>query len=400
MSPHQSTRRQFMQNSLIAGEAAAIALWMGGNALAADAKPLLISKHTDGTPYKLGILGCGNRSKAHLSALNDVPEIEVAALCDVVPHKMDQRAKLIKKKQPEPRKFADMEKMLAEQDIDAIAIILPNHLHKMTAIAALQAGKHVFCEKPMALTVPDCNEMIAASEAARKAIQIGTQRRHGAGYKKAVEAIRNANVGTILSSSVNSYRGDWRVPEADEYPAGTPYWRLIQEQCGGVVYEMGAHTIDVNNWIFDSEPVTVVSLQGVNDPELRKRDSTDHGGVLVRYANDAMMNYGGNLYTRGQSAADYFFTTKATIALGDGKLGINYGKGTGIPGQKLEPPVNLDLPTGDDGTNEQWKYFAKVLAGEAEPFPNGHSGRQSIQICQGAIVSAKERTIVNVKDLG
>jgi len=398
MSLDQSTRREFIQNSLIAGEAAALALWMGSQALA-DAQPLLIAKHSDGTPYKIGIVGCGNRSKAHLAALNDVPEIEVAALCDVVPHKMDQRAKLIQKNQPEPRKYTDLEKMLKQEDLDAVAVVLPNHLHKMATIAALQAGKHVFCEKPMALTVADCNEMITASEKARKAIQIGTQRRHGAGYMKAVEAIRNAPVGKMLSSSVNSYRGDWRRPEADEYPAGTPYWRLIQEQCGGVVYEMGAHTIDLNNWIFDSEPVTVVSLQGVNDPDLRKRDSTDHGGVLVRYANDALMNYGGNLYTHGTSAADYFFATRGTVALGDGKLEINYGRGTGIPGQDLDAPVKMALPSGD-GTNEQWKYFAKVLAGGAEPYPNGHSGRQSIQICQGAIVSAKERTIVNVKDLG
>ena len=80
MSLDQSTRREFIQNSLIAGEAVALALWMGGQALA-DVQPLLIAKHSDGTPYKIGILGCGNRSKAHLAALNDVPEIEVAALC-------------------------------------------------------------------------------------------------------------------------------------------------------------------------------------------------------------------------------------------------------------------------------------------------------------------------------
>jgi hypothetical protein len=112
------------------------------------------------------------------------------------------------------------------------------------------------------------------------------------------------------------------------------------------------------------------------------------------------MNYGGNLYTHGPSGADYFFATKGTIALGEGKLEINYGHGTGIPGQDLDAPMKMDLPGGGDGTADQWKYFAKVLAGDAEPYPNGHSGRQSIQICQGAIVSAKERSIVNVKDLG
>ncbi len=259
MSSEQISRREFMMDGLIAGEAAALTLMGGHQVLASNRSE--IDKPAHGGPYKICILGCGNRSKAHIPALNDVPEIEIAALCDVVPHKMDQRAELIRKG-PKPRKYTDMEKMLRQEDLDAVAVVLPNHLHKMAAIAALQAGKHVFCEKPMALTVADCNEMIAASKSARRAIQIGTQRRHGKKYQKAVEAIRKAAVGKILSSDVNSYRGDWRVPAEDEYPAGVEYWRMNQEKCGGVVYEMGAHTIDVNNWIFDSEPVTVVSLQG------------------------------------------------------------------------------------------------------------------------------------------
>jgi predicted dehydrogenase len=401
MSSNQPTRRELMRNTVLAGEVAAAAALLGQvtSAWAAE-QSLAINKHERGVPYKIGILGCGNRSKAHIGALNHVPEIEIAALCDVVEHKLDQRAKLITKKQDAPRKYVDMEKMLAQEDLDAIAVVLPNHLHKMATIAALQAGKHVFCEKPMALTVADCNEMIANSERTRKALQIGTQRRHGPGYQKAVEAIRKAPIGKMLSSAVNSYRGDWRQPAADEYPPGVKYWRMNQEQCGGVVYEMGAHIIDLNNWIFDSEPVTVVSLQGVNDLSLRPRDSMDHGGVLVRYANDALMNYGGNLYTHGPAAADYFFAVKGTMALGDATLEINYGRGTGIPGQdQLTAPTKIDLP-GGDGTNDQWKYFAKVLAGAADPYPNGHTGRQSIQICQGSVISAREKTIVNVKDLG
>src|SRR6476620_11576545 len=125
MNPKGTTRRDFLKDGLIAGEAAALALCLGGQALAA-AQPLLISKHTDSAPYKIGILGCGNRSKAHISALNDVPQIEVAALCDVVPHKMDERAKLIKKDPRQPRKYSDMEKMLAQEDLDAVAVVLPN----------------------------------------------------------------------------------------------------------------------------------------------------------------------------------------------------------------------------------------------------------------------------------
>jgi predicted dehydrogenase len=163
---------------------------------------------------------------------------------------------------------------------------------------------------------------------------------------------------------------------------------------------MGAHTIDVNNWIFDSEPLTVVSLQDVNDLALRTRNSTDHGGVLVRYANGAMMNYGGNLYAYGPSAADYFFAVNGTIKLDAGNLEINYGYARGFPTQEpLPKPVKMKLPGGGDGTPDQWKYFARVLAGQADPYPDGYIGRQSIQICEGAIISAQERIVVNVNEL-
>lgn len=394
MSHPRSTRRNFLKSSLVAGQAAAFALSLGDGLLAQTAPGE--SSRSRG-PFKIGILGCGSRSRAHIAALNDVPEIDIAALCDVMPGKMDQRAGMIRKK-PQPRKYEEMEKMIAQEDLDAVAIVLPNHLHKTATIAALQAGRHVFCEKPMALTVADCNEMIAAADRAGKAIQIGTQRRHGARYKAAVEAMRAASVGRILSSAVNSYRGDWRHPAKGEYPDGVPYWRLIQEQCGGVVYEMGAHVIDFNNWIFDSEPVTVASLQGVNHPALPKRDSTDHGAVLVRYANDALMNYGGNLYTQGAAGADYFFAANATVALEEQRLAIHYGGGRGTS-NRAPAPSAIELPAGD-GTSEQWKHFAKVLAGEADPYPSGQIGRQTIQICQAASLSARERSIISVKDLG
>jgi UDP-N-acetyl-2-amino-2-deoxyglucuronate dehydrogenase len=397
MSSERVSRRDFMKEGLIAGEAAALTL-LGGSRVLAGSRPL-IDRPSHGKPYKIGILGCGNRSKAHISALNGVPEIEIAALCDVVPYKMDRREALIKKG-PKPRHYTDLEKMVRQDDLDAVAVVLPNYLHKMGAIAAMEAGRHIFCEKPMALTVTDCNQMIAVSERTRRAIQIGTQRRHSKRYQTAVETIRKASVGQILSSDINSYRGDWRVPAADEYPPGVQYWRLNQDQCGGVVYEMGAHIIDVNNWIFDSEPVTVVSLQSVNDLALRTRDSTDHGGVLVRYANGAMMNYGGNLYAYGSSGADYFFAVNGTIKLGEGDLEINYGYARGFPSQEpLPKPVKMKL-SGGEGTSDEWKYFARVLAGQADPYPDGYTGRQAIQICQGAIVSAQEKKVVNVEELG
>jgi hypothetical protein len=113
-----------------------------------------------------------------------------------------------------------------------------------------------------------------------------------------------------------------------------------------------------------------------------------------------MMNYGGNLYAYGSSGANFIFGVNGTIKLGERELEINYGYARGFPTREpLPKPVKMKLPGGGDGTTDQWKYFAQVLAGQATPYPDGYIGRQSIQICQGAIVSAREQTVVNVSDL-
>src|SRR3546814_18024970 len=91
----------------------------------------------------------------------------------------------------------------------------------------------------MALTCTDCNQMLEAVKRTGKALQIGTQRRHSNDYKLLADTIRNDSVGDILYSDLNDYRGDWRVPEEDEYPEGVSYWRLSQRESGGAVFDMG-----------------------------------------------------------------------------------------------------------------------------------------------------------------
>lgn len=391
------SRRRFLELSSLAGLGMAFS----------SSNPVMASVPTieavSGQKFKMGVIGCGNRSKTIIGALNKVPEIEITALCDIVPHKMEQRAQLIKSS-VKPKFINSLEELL-QLDLDAVAVITPNNTHKDIVIACLEAGKNVFCEKPMALTVADCNEMIGAVERTGKALQIGTQRRHSSEYKKLLELVRNKPVGKILQSSLFDYRGDWRVPAADEYPSGTPYWRMDQALSGGVVYEMGAHIIDVNNWVFDSEPISVCSLQGVNNYSLRKRDSSDHAGVLVEYANGALMNYGGNVYNYGSKAFDTFFGVNGTIQMGAGEIVIKYGSPNGFPKPANMPKPEVIKTTGvdpaeGDGVTMQLKHFAKVLAGKEKAYPDGYIGRQTIQILEGSVRAAQERRVIDVKELG
>jgi predicted dehydrogenase len=390
------SRRSFIERTLIGAAGTGLAF---SNPLMAKSSDMISRKTIAAGQFKIGILGCGNRSKTIISALNEVPEIAIGALCDLVPHKMTRRSELIKKG-PKPVFFTDMREMLNQDDLDAVAVLTPNYMHKDHTVAALESGKDVFCEKPMALTVADCNEMIATVQRTRKALQIGTQRRHSSAFKMLVETIRNSSVGKILQSDLNDYRGDWRVPGDDEYSPGVEYWRLDQSKCGGVIYEMGAHIIDANNWIFDSEPLSVSSIQGVNNLSLRRRDSMDHAGVLVRYANNALMNYGGNLYNYGQSAANTFYGVNGSVMFDGKEISIRYGHPRGFPIQEeLPKPVKKEVPK-EDGVVMEMKYFARVLAGEKKPYPDGYIGRQTVQICEAAMRSAKERREIDIRELG
>ncbi|MDR1675962.1 MAG: Gfo/Idh/MocA family oxidoreductase [Tannerella sp.] len=389
------SRRGFLGTSGLAGAG----LWLGVNPLAAQSVPASPA----GKQFKIGLIGCGNRSKALISALNSVPELEIAALCDIVPHKTRQRAQLIKTGD-RPVYLTHLDELLRLDALDAIVVVTPNDTHREIVISALEAGKHVFCEKPLALTVADCNEIIGVVDRTRRALQIGHQRRHSGEYKALIEAIRSRPVGKILQSSLYDYRGDWRVPEADEYPEGTAYWRLSQQRSGGVVYEMGAHIIDVNNWVFDSEPVSVVSLQGVNNFSLRRRDSADHAGVLVYYSGGSLLNYGGNLYNYGSTALDTFFGVNGTVQMGNGSLSIRYGSPAGFPRPAdLPPPEEISLKAGNregDGVVEQFRYFARVLDGKEKPYPDAHISRRTVQIMEASVRSARERRVVEVRELG
>jgi predicted dehydrogenase len=390
------SRRNFIGRSLIGAAGTGLAL---SSPLIAESSIYSSTGMIPPGQFKIGILGCGNRSKTIISSLNEVPEIEVAALCDLLPHKMERRAELIKNG-PKPAFYTDLDDMLKQDDIHAIAVLTPNYMHKDHVISSLQAGKDVFCEKPMAITVADCNEMIAAVQRTGKALQIGTQRRHSSVYKILVDTIRNSSLGKILQSDLNDYRGDWRVPGDDEYPPGVEYWRMDQAKSGGVIYEMGAHIIDANNWIFDSEPVAVMSMQGVNNLSLRRRDSMDHAGAFVRYANNAFMNYGGNVYNYGPAAANNFFAVNGSLLFDGREITVRYGQPMGFDIKKeLPEPFTKSLP-GEDGPVNQMKYFAGVLAGKKKPYPDGYLGRQTVQICEGAVRSAKERREIDIRELG
>src|ERR1017187_8339602 len=135
-------------------------------------------------PLRTGLIGCGWYGKADLLRLvqvssHDTP-IEVVSLCDVDRRMLSEAADLVAVRQAshkKPRTFADYRKMLAEKDLDIVLIGTPDHWHCLTAIAAMQAGADLYCQKPISVDVVEGQAMLAAARRLKRVVQIGTQRR-------------------------------------------------------------------------------------------------------------------------------------------------------------------------------------------------------------------------------
>ncbi len=249
MNDKRISRRNFITRSIRGAIGTGVVL--SGNQLLATSPSVNSEELISEERLKIGIIGCGNRSSNHINAINQIPEFEITALCDLVPEKMEDRKKMIKR--GSPRTYTDFEEMVLQNDLDGVVVVLPNYLHKDATVDALQANNHVLCEKPMALNVKECNAMITNAERQNKGLQIGTQRRHSTTFNQAIDKIRQEDVGKFLSSDINTYRGDWAVLSPDPKKDSKINWRMDVNKVGGVEFEQGAHTIDLNNWIIDSD---------------------------------------------------------------------------------------------------------------------------------------------------
>ena len=354
---------------------------------------------------RVGILGCGNRSEQHLKSLNSVDNIEVAAFCDILPEKMEKNSKLLTK--GKPQRFTNYQEMLAKGNLHAVGIVLPNTLHKEAIIACLQAGKHVLCEKPLTMNVPDCQEVIKAFDRYKKVVQVGTQRRHSAGYHELAKKLREGLIGEILYGWANTFRADWIKLYEDPAVDSAKNWRMKQSEGGAVIYEMGIHCLDVFNWMIDSTPVEVTALGGTHNKKMQKRDSWNHCGTVVRYANGAMMTYGGHLYSSAGSPPEFIYGDAGTLQLtGEGGGAVRVVKGPyWRPFKERGESVRAEdtkvvLPPSSNTTTAQWSYFYESVQGKRPVFPSPRHHLPAIQIAHGSLVSQAQHRHIKVADLG
>jgi len=199
---------------------------------------------------KVGFVGCGAiANEKYFRALGAVPEADVVAFCDIIPERAEKmREKYGAKK---GKVYEDYKELLKDDSLDVVHVCTPNRSHAPITIAALKAGKHVLCEKPMATTYKDAKAMCDAATKAGKLLSIGYQYRCRPAPLYLKEICKNGDLGEIYYAKAHAIRR-----------RGVPTWGVFlneKEQGGGPLIDIGTHALDMTLWMMDNyKPKTVM----------------------------------------------------------------------------------------------------------------------------------------------
>lgn len=235
------------------------------------------------TEVRLGFIGLGDRGRQLLGAALSCANARVTALCDIDPAKLKRSMRIAQGREDEgagPQGFTNYRALLDSGDLDAVVISTPVHLHLPQTLTALAAGRHVYCEKPLGLTVEECRQLRAAcleAEGRGQIYQCGLQRRYNPRYRESVRYLRGGDAGKILF-----VRAQWHGVASSRK---SKPWLYREEKSGGLVLEQGTHQFDVFNWVLAARPVAAVALGGLNHPSASAplQNTMDHYGAVLEY---------------------------------------------------------------------------------------------------------------------
>lgn len=269
--PIKLNRRRFLGCSA----AASLALTQGNLAEAA-------ALEAEGRPVRLGVIGVGNRGTALLRALLELPGTPVVAVCDFDPrHRQRGQGIVEKARGTKPEAYDDPRRVLDRADVDAVVVALPCDLHESTYLDAIAAGKHLYAEKPLGLTLAGCDRLIAtAGKAPGVTFHLGFQRRSNPRFKDGVELIRRGELGPLIEA-----RATWSSSNGPM--SGHGGWLARRERSGDWMVEQAVHIWDVLRWFTGESPVRASGWgrRGLFAATDSARDVTDHYAAELEWAN-------------------------------------------------------------------------------------------------------------------
>ncbi|MEJ2008448.1 MAG: Gfo/Idh/MocA family oxidoreductase [Acidobacteriota bacterium] len=305
------TRRDFLKKTAAAAVAA-------GSVKPMAAAPAMLSNPSPGNTVHYGFIGTGTEGCNLLRHLTTIPEGRCIATCDIYPPNLKRGVETIGSN---PVTYPDdYRKLLDRKDVDAVMIATPLSLHAQMIIDSLNAGKHVFVEKTMYFKEEDSEQIRKAAEANSKlVVQIGLQRRSSVLYNVAMQMIRKGALGKVMFVRAQWHRNNnWRRPVRDPKFERLINWRMYREYSGGLMAELASHQVDIANWAFGEEPLSVMGTGGI-DYWKDGREVNDNIEVIFEYSGGRKMLYSSILYNAHMRYDEQIMGDRGTIIITIGK---------------------------------------------------------------------------------
>ncbi|HEY5625443.1 MAG TPA: Gfo/Idh/MocA family oxidoreductase [Dehalococcoidia bacterium] len=338
---------------------------------------------------RVGIVGSRFVATAHAEGLRQVPGVELTAVASPnAEHAWEFRRRF-----EIEHAFADYKDMLSSGFIDAVTVACPNNLHAQVVIDAAAAGKHVLVDKPMAISLSECDRMIDACKKAGVILMYGENLCFAPKYVRAKQLADEGALGDVYYV---------RQLECHSGPHSDWFWD-INRSGGGVLMDMGCHSIAYCRWVFGDTPIQSVYAEASNFVHGKRTRGDDHTVVMLRFAESKKHPRGGlgvaeNAWARAgglDDRAEIYGSkglTVADIARG-GALHTYSTIGYGYAGEKAEQTRGWTWTSFDEAWNygfpQEMAHFADCIENEKQPILTGEDGRAVLEIICAAYQSAR-----------
>ncbi len=322
---------------------------------------------------RLGMIGAGGMARSLATAAAELDDCKVVCVQDPLSDPAQQLAAELG-----ADSCQQLEELLSRSDVDAVVVAAPNYLHKELTVAAAGAGKHIFCEKPMALSAADAQQMIAAAREAGVKLMIGQVLRYVPPFAWIKDFIDADNLGEPFAMQTTRISGPWHGHYAQS-------WRMQREKCGGPLFEISAHEIDYMRQLLGEARSVYAHLGQFTYFEV---DYEDLAYVMVNFEDNKV----GCLLA---GFASHMGAYDGKILCTDGTLFFtDFGGGVSYQRRGEEEPTTL---TGDEvgegyepGVRREMREFVEAVLNDTEPTIPGEEGLRNTEIAEAAHISGEQ----------
>lgn len=321
---------------------------------------------------RVGVAGCGGLGRTEAKIVHDLDGVELVGVCDVVLANAKQAAADLGIK----KAYSNHRQLIEENDLDCMVVVTPTYTHAEVTVDAANAGLHVFCEKPMAITLQECDKMLEAAERNNVKLMIGFVRRFQPNYREMKKRVDAGDIGAVRL--VQSVRMGGRPP------VGIGEWRRERRKVGGL-HSAYIHEMDQMLWLGGD----VKTVRGVaNFGTLPDTDVEDSIWMCLEFANGAIGALGASeIYPIGWYELGVG-GTEGAMKIAGGTTAIILKKHSGDSETiELEP---------NNAFVEELSHFFDCVRNDQQPLATGMDGRRSLEVVMAAFKSAETGQVVTL----